>query len=285
MFFICVYLGISGQNYQPLVIEGNSWSVVNWSWGWAWTDYYFLQGDTVINDTAYKKLYFTADSTLQNDVNYFCGLREDTLSGEVYFNYPYLGDCLLYRFGMDIEETAVVTSLACESIIMTVADIDTITDLMGIERRRMRMEGWFDSYVEYWIEGIGSTLGLLTAGNTYCVADFNQDLLCFNKLGQLIYMNPMYTECHVTMINLRELEAEKNAVKICPNPVTTTSKILINEKIRVERMEIYNSRGLLISEHDPAILKISRGGLEPGLYVLKVITKNSGTINTKFVIN
>jgi len=284
MFFICVYLGISGQNYQPLVIEGNSWSVVNWSWGWAWTDYYFIQGDTVINDTNYKKLYFTADSTLQNDVNYFCGLREDTLSAEVYFNHPYLGDCLLYRFGMDIEDIAVVTSLACESINMTVADVDTITDLMGIERRRMRMEGWFDSYVEYWIEGIGSTLGLLTAGNTYCVADFNQDLLCFNKLGQLIYMNPMYTECHVTMINLRELEAEKNAVKICPNPVTTSSKILINEKIRVERMEIYNSRGLLISEHDPAIPKINRGGLEPGLYVLKVITEDSGIINTKFVI-
>jgi hypothetical protein len=285
MLFISFYVCLSGQNYQPLVIEGNSWSVVNWSWGWAWTDYYFLQGDTVINDTAYKKLYFTTDSTLQNDAGYFCGLREDTLSGEVYFNYPYLGDCLLYKFGMDIEETAVVTSLACESINMIVADVDTITDLMGIERRRMRMEGWFDSYVEYWIEGIGSTLGLLTAGNTYCVADFNQDLLCFNKQGQLIYMNPMYTECHVTMINLRELEAEKNAVKICPNPVTTSSKILINKEIHVIRMEIYNSRGLLISEHDPAILKIHRGVLVPGLYVLKVITKNSGIINTKFVIN
>jgi len=284
-FIICFCLTLSGQDYKKLVVEGNSWSVVNWSWGWAWTDYYFLDGDTVINDTAYKKLYFTPDSTLQNDVNFFCGLREDTMTKEVHFYHnTYFGDCLLYKFGLDTGDTIAVISLACENINMIVTDVDTITDLTGTERRRMKMAGWFDSFEEYWIEGIGSTLGLLTAGNIYCIADFNQDLLCYNKLGQLNYINPMYTKCHVTSVNLRESDPEKNEVMIYPNPVTTSAKIFVNTQVHVERIEIYNSTGMLVAEPDPATLRIDRDELKPGLYVLKVIRGNGGPLKTKFVI-
>ncbi len=283
--FLFTCLGLFGQEYNKLVEEGNSWSTVNWSWGWGWTDYLFLDGDTIINDTAYTKVYYTSDSTLQNDVSFHGGIREDTITKEIFFYYnTNLGEIRLYKFGMSIGDTALVSSMACYPIHMIVAEVDTITDEQGIQRRRMLMDNWYDWYDEYWIEGIGSTLGLLTAGNFSCIADYNQELLCFSRNDELSYMNPLYTKCNITQVSITETEIIRDGIKVCPNPVTGISKIVVNDDIIIRSFKVFDSRGIII--YEPSIINpnINKGFLKPGIYFLKAEIQNGGTTSIRFVV-
>lgn len=281
--FTC--LGLFGQDYNKLVVEGNSWSVVNWSWGWGWTDYLFLDGDTIINDTAYTKVYNTSDSTLQNDVSFHGGIREDTITKEIFFYYnSNLGEIRLYKFSMSIGDTAVISSMACDPIHMIVADVDTITDEQGIQRRRMLMDNWYDWYDEYWIEGIGSTMGLLTAGNFSCIADFNQELLCFSRNGTLNYMNPFYTRCSITEVNIEEQSTVDNQIQIIPNPVKASSVIKISGDVQVKSCKVFDSFGRVIYEPSSSNPMIEKGSFNAGIYFVRIVTQAGEVYSSRFLI-
>ena len=282
---LVICLSLTGQDYKPLVIQGNSWSEVNWSWGWAWTNYYFLEGDTTIDDMLYTKVYLSPDSTLQNDVEYYCGIREDIINKEVYcFFDSNMGEILLYRFGMDIGDSAMVTSMACESIYMIVTDTDTITDLMGNERQRMLMDHWFDWYDEYWIEGIGSSLGLLTAGNFSCVADFNQELLCFSNSNTLHYVNPLYGTCYITEVGLADYERASEAIRIIPNPVSGTSIVELESDENILEVKVYDPNGHMITNLSSSDPVIQRNQFSPGMFIIRVITENGKIYTSKFIV-
>ena len=282
---LVICLSLTGQDYKPLVIEGNSWAIVNWSWGWAWTDYLFLDGDTIINDTAYTKVYFSTDSTLQNDVSYLGGIREDTINKEIFFNHNSLmEEFLLYRFGMNIGDSALVSSMACYPIYMIVADVDTITDELGIDRRRMLLDHWYDWYDEYWIEGIGSTLGLLTAGNFSCIADYNQELLCFSRNGLLNYMNPLYNRCFITEVTIDEQNTGDKQVQIIPNPVSGTSVIKISGDVQIKNCKVFDSYGRVVYEPSVANPKIEKGSLKPGIYFLKIEVEGREVYKCRFLV-
>lgn len=284
---ILMFLSLTGQDYKPLVVEGNSWSTVGWSWGYGWTEYYFIEGDTTINSINYKKVYKTPDSLFQNNVAFWGGIREDTLNREVYYyRAEWTGENRMYKFGLDINDTVSVWSLECGPYIARVIDKDTITDLFGIERTRMQMEfygsGW--TYDEYWIEGIGSTLGLLSAGNFMCIADLNFELLCFSKNNGLYYMNPLYDTCYITQVGITDSRKLKEVIRIIPNPVVSKSYIQLPENIGIQKIHIYDSFGRLVLE--PAIDNpyISNRSLKPGIYFLVVKSDNNELLKSKFII-
>jgi len=282
---LVICLSLTGQDYKPLVVQGNSWATVGWSWGWGWTYYYFLDGDTVINNIPYTKVYLTTDSTFQNDVSYHGGIREDSVNKEVYFYYnSNMGEIFLYKFGMNIGDTALVSSMACDAIYMIVADVDTITDMMGIERRRMLMDHWYDWYDEYWIEGIGSSLGLLTAGNFSCIADYNQELLCFSNSGELYYMNPLYDTCFITEVGIAEQKRESGRIKIIPNPISGTSVIKFEGNEKIIEINIYDSYGNVVLKPSPANPAINKEHYNSGIFILKVRTENGNIYTCKFVV-
>lgn len=285
--FLMTCLLLNGQEYQPLVVEGNSWSVVGWSWGNAWTHYYFIEGDTSINSVQYKKLYRTSDSLLQNDLAFWGGLREDTLNQEVYYYYSeWTGENRLYKFGLDIDDTVSVWSNECGSYVAKVIDTDTITDLYGAEHRRMKMDFyWGGSPMdEYWVEGIGSTLGLLSAGNYSCIADLNFEMLCFSKEYELYYMNPLYEICHITQVGIPDQQVEKEKIQLVPNPVTGLSQIIIPDNKQVRSVHLIDTFGKTIQELPQNTSNISQESLAPGIYVLRVATTEGKIFNCRFVV-
>ena len=203
------------------------------------------------------------------------------MTKEVFFHHSYLGERLLYKFGLDIGDSVTVTSLACDQITMIITNVDTITDLMGTQRRKMLVDYWYDAYDEYWIDGIGSTLGLLTAGNIRCIADYNQDLLCFKQFDDLVYMNPMYSKCHITQVSIKESTISNEPIKINPHPVAGTSHIVIDNQ-KIKSYNLFDFSGRLVTESTQA--KIEKGNLKPGIYFLSVETVDGNIYTTKVLI-
>jgi hypothetical protein len=277
---------MTGQDYKPLVVEGNSWSTVGWSWGNAWTDYYFIEGDTSINSVGYKKVYKTPDSLLQSDLTYWGGMREDTISREVYYYSNWAGEKRIYKFSLEVNDTISVWSLECGPYIAMVEAKDSIVDLFGNVRERMKVgyygAGWV--YDEYWIEGIGSTLGLLSAGNFMCIADLNFELLCYRHNDDLYYMNPLYDTCYITMVSIAEREPYNSLIKISPNPLVSQSKVHIPEYVKVQRIYITDSFGRLIKELDVNELTIVKDHFPAGIYILSLKTAGGDLYHSRFVV-
>jgi hypothetical protein len=276
---------MSGQDYQKLVVEGKSWSVVNWTQAGSFTDYYIIQGDTNINSINYKKVFQTDDSTFQ-DLGWYRGaLREDTLNEEVFIHDEYSGENKIYVFDLEIGDTAGIWTPSCGGMLdITVIDVDSISDLFGKYRRRMKVTGYpvKNVFGEYWIEGIGSLSGLLTVLNWECVADFNQDMLCYKESDVLTYINPVHNECYISSVSINESKIVKEELKIFPNPVVGTSEIIHNKDIAVKSYKIFDSRGNLTSVvTEPKIIK---GNLLPGLYFLKVEMENGDRLTSRFIV-
>lgn len=286
---LVICLSLTGQDYKPLVNHGNSWATVGWSWGWAWTDYYYFSGDTIINNVSYVKLFMTSDSSFQDPGYYRGAIREDTLEKAVYYyESEYSGENLLYKFGLNTGDTVTVWSSACGEMIINVLNVDTIIDLMGQDRRRMEIELWMwdkSWYEEYWIEGIGSSLGLTTAANFECIADLNFETLCFSNDGVLYYMNPLYDTCYMTSVGFADHERPSDEIRIIPNPVSGTSIVEIEGEEKIVEMIVYDSNGNMITRLSYSDPVIQRDLLSPGLFILKVITEKGNILTSKFIVN
>jgi len=203
---------------------------------------------------------------------------------EVFFYYnSNVGEIMLYRFGMEIGDTAIVSSMACESINMIVTDIDTIIDMHGIERPRMLMDPWYYWYDEYWIEGIGSSLGLLTAGNFSCIADFNQELLCFSYDEDLAYMNPLYEKCFITEVGIDDKIKEAESIMIIPNPVIGKSTIKLPSGVNIQEMIVLDSYGRTKEILWTTSSYLNKDDYTPGVYFLRIQTEKK-VYTSKFII-
>jgi hypothetical protein len=275
-------LSLTGQDYKPLVVQENSFSTVIWSWGWAWTEYYFIEGDTLINSTSYARLYNSPDSLLQTEIQYIGALREDTVLKEVYFiDSPASEEHLLYRFGLNQGEQVEVYSFSGCPVQMEVQAVDTIIDEMGIARRRMIMNSF---YYEKWIEGVGSNMGLISPGYYECVADIGWETLCMKNDDELFYLNPVYNSCYVFTIDIQENNKEEIQIKIIPNPVNDISRIDISDNINIVNLTVYDSFGRMVCELSVSNPTIEKERFNPGMYIIKVVTEQGKIYSCKFIV-
>jgi hypothetical protein len=127
---------------------------------------FWFQGDTVIEDLKYKKVYIQDNDSIAdfNNAYYFAAVREDTMAGKVYFRSEYYysdgQEHLLYDFSVDVGDTVRFYSLwsGLQKKEMTVKSIDSIL-IDNHYRKRINFDHE-NSGEESWIEGIGSTHGL-----------------------------------------------------------------------------------------------------------------------------
>jgi len=280
---LVICLSLTGQDYKPMVIEGNTWAYAWWSWGWAHTEYQFIEGDTLINDITYKKMYNAADSLLQSNVYLIGFIREDLVNKEVYFTESGDEELLLYKFGLDVGDTVVYSTVwfnICE-VEDVVGQVDTIVDATGTPRRRMLLHNWSN---EYWIEGVGSNWGPLTPGHYNCIADLGWQTLCMKNNNELIYMNPDQNTCFLHEIGIPDHEMDKDATLVVPNPVTGTSIIQLPDKLKISSLGIYDSFGRLVAAPSVDERIIEKGSLKPGIYFLKIQTVRGEVYNSKFMV-
>lgn len=168
---------------------------------------YFIQGDTVINDKTYHKLYSKSDEL---GTRFYGGLREE--DKRIYYlscgtgGYSLqvkslsndLKDCLKQQIRYSADEVLLYDfnkNRVGDSLITNypISYIDSVW-IQNAYRKRYKIPG------DYVIEGIGSVkqglFGYITP--IPMCSYFTWEFLCFSQNGESVYINPSYSSCNST---------------------------------------------------------------------------------------
>jgi hypothetical protein len=283
--FFCTFVTVMtySQDYYPLVVEDNTWNVMavglfpNFDTVFS-TVTYKSSGDTVINSLTYKKMFSTWDEIPVNWNLYGC-IREDDdrkvwlkteLATQEFLLYDFMaaeGDTI--QVGMELQEHLYVDSIT--SIIIN-----------GSERQKFWMSCVeIPEYKEYWIEGIGSSKGIIWS-NSGGLTGGSYELLCMWNNGEQIFMNPDYDFCYISTVSIDENTTE--SIQIYPVPVTNNLKINNIINIGIKSISIIDFSGRIVRnfEANSSILDVST--LNSGIYFLRIKTEN-GEILKKMIKN
>ena len=284
LLLVLLSLNLSAQetddSYIPLINKQESQTWIYDTWGGEGPSSYnrltMDNHDSVIDGVSYSVVHsykydcwhnYRPDTIIEEDFL----LREENQKVFVYNSY---GERLLYDYSLNIGDT-----FACSyDLSMKVISIDTLDILINGQRCRK----WSFAYywegdttnlftmsdgVE-WIEGLGSTKGLLfydvastlIAGGGY----MNGRLRCYEYEEDLIYHKESSDDCENHLLGIGVVD--KESLLLYPNPA--------KESITLEAMEdifIYNSLGQVV-RHIPnpkGKTTISISELPKGIYYLK----------------
>ncbi|HBH49358.1 MAG TPA: hypothetical protein DDX98_11995 [Bacteroidales bacterium] len=155
---------ILSQEYYAFPDSLTIWSVN--------TDKYTVNGDTIINDQAYKKYYYSSGDSVFSYKNaaYFAAVREDNQKRIWRIERDAFEEKLLYDFSKSIGDTIVVHPMSAnyfgrDSYHVTIVRVDSIIVHNSYRKRYTIGNVKGQTFVpKYWIEGIGSTRGLIDSG-------------------------------------------------------------------------------------------------------------------------
>jgi hypothetical protein len=210
--------------YHEFPDSNATWNVswINWGFDGQGQDTYTLGGDTIIYGSTYQKV-------IQNGYN-FQAIREDVAQKKVYIYTFFSTDTtekLLYDFNLNTGDT--LKGYLAMGTGNIVTSVDSI--LIGSDyRKRWNMKfGTPTTNVYQIIEGIGSTVGLLTP---YTDFESASNLDCFVQQSQTFY--PYYSASAVCPEALYNSIADKgtnaNSMTIFPNPTSGVFNIKTNNK-------------------------------------------------------
>ena len=275
--FITALVFISGSAIGQNLIEANKlWTSVECI-GYCWTWGHQFEGDTIINGTPYNKLWQTTDSTFTNW--YYARAMRETPDGKVY-QLGSDGEELLYDFSLEVNEHFITEINGCE-INLEVESIDSITLLNGERRKRIN----FVYEIESWIEGIGSTYGLLNVGWEQCAVDWYFELNCFTENDTLKYDNPDFEGCYV--ITTGAQESATGSLQLSPNPFRDFTKFTFpyneNNTYKLQIIDVQGKIIKTITNIHLGELIIQDQNLQSGLYYL-VFYENGQLRNSEKMI-
>lgn len=293
LLITCFSLTGFTQAYQPFPTSNAMWREASGGFQCSCcSDFqYTITGDTVINTLTYHKIQKTGVKYLEDwignctsniayVINQYAGcFRNDSANKKVFIIYPMASsDSLLYDFNLSIGDT-VPASLVNQygNIVNIVTDIDSVY-LGSVYRKRFKLDSCMFPQQLYYIEGIGSTFGLLSP--TWCPFEEIYNLLCFSENSLTVFPNNTTTCSVVTSVNEIPLE---NPFSIYPNP--STGQLNINSNLQSYDISIFNSTGQLIKKKyinsTSALFDIS--DLPTGLYLIQ-LTENGNQIYKQTII-
>ncbi|MFK5857287.1 MAG: T9SS type A sorting domain-containing protein [Bacteroidota bacterium] len=284
---LLIFQNLHSQTYYPFPTDTTQWNSLTWA-QWSPGDIYLensqyqIQGDTVIENIFYNKVYYYYSDNPSPYSVYIGGLREDSLKN-IYF-YPsvthlpnYSGtefpsdtsEYLLYTF--DSLTLGMILPINTETTEIKVVDIDSVF-LGDTYRKRYKIEQsslLFGNH--YWIEGIGSNKDLFASYSH----EFEWELytLCYTDTLTYYINSPNGEDSCNYWIPLGITENLESEIYICPNPATQTIIIKTNIAKESELIYIYNTIGQLIIQ-DKIInseLSLNIEGIESGLYIVEII--------------
>lgn len=280
-------LAAEGQTTEFPNAEG-IWSILRSSSSAGTTTSYtstlYVGGDSIYNDHTYNKIFITPD-TVASGGYVLALLRTDSSGLKVYcIAWRDTTENLLYDFGLDAGESSIVFPASFgegTEVTVTVDQVDTIL-VGGVYRRRQRLNGWYSGRLEYWIEGIGSTEGLLDAGlSSYLLTDvFYPFLYCYQENGETIYRSEYAQSCFLRLPSGMGTYEERNPIELFPNPIIEHA--IVRTTTGTGRIHVYDALGHEVFSQEIEALqeRVDFSGLSKGLYIVVLFDGMTTTART-----
>lgn len=270
-------ISITNAFGQVKLDSSATWTIASIGWGSYWSnETYMIVGDTSINSIDYKNIYQTKDSIFDPiNSTYFCSIRE---SGQKWYIVSEIDSIehILYDFNIQIGDTVTSYNLYLQEYLeQIVSNVDSI-ELNGNKYKNIELRALTRSFVENWIEGIGSTNGFYVPAHHVYDAGFQ--LLCFHRNDSLIYLNSPDGTCGYIKVGKENLLLDSE-IKISPNPVTNILNIESNND---QRITIYDSTGKKVLSSNNKQIDISI--FKRGVYEVKIFDNNNKYITTKKIL-
>ena len=256
--FLIVLLILAGGNAAkgqvvPMLQPQQEWMISHWYWGfpgWFGSTDIIKTGATALFD---GKLYTAVQSSYNDGSNWIVRgwLREDS-SGRV---YHYMSDSaserLLYDFTLSAGDTFWYHPDLYQGVYPFVVEkTDTITLLNGEKRKRITLEGYNYFHSSEWIEGIGSTHGLLYDLCIQFVTDIWCGLNCVYHNSTLIYTVSGDNACILADIE-EELPTSPRPL-LLPNPWHDELSLEFSNARRESHwLDLYDMQGRRVRRFGP----------------------------------
>lgn len=266
---------LPAQQWDPIVSKGKMWvsvesdAIAGPSPAWA-ISHKLRIGDTL---NFYGTLYHLLEisHTAQAQQWFSFGLLREDSTGKVWFQTFTCGpERLVYDMGASSGSTVVITHTTPGTHQVSgsyhVGAVDSVF-LAGKLRKRLQVGSG------YWIEGIGSTAGLMFSG-LEDVAGYNYALLCYYEDSALLHtndhLNPFYPACWAD-ITTGIATPLSTAADIFPNPAS--NEITLPTSLTKGSIQVFDQQGRECSAFTGKAIgqKLEVRHLPPGLYFIRVV--------------
>lgn len=305
LILIAPYYTKAQHNYVPMAIEGAQWVYYNSDDDDIppFDDYYFgykIEGDTIINNLEYKKVYYRRFEPVENDggpayppvyisQEYLYGaIRDDIPNKKVYGiqfcdppnefppnNCPCDEEFLLYGFDMNIGD------IFNEFCIVEGSDISLVNiSLLSIFNENRLLYSMTNDW-GFFLEGIGN----------YSPYDGLNWYGLFNSMGLpfgcpctsfILYCIGTDEECLDGFLNLNVETNQIIHFNIFPNPVKDCFYIEGVNNLRIENIKIYDILGHLIYKKIYKSNPINISHLNDGIFFIRIET-NQGVLTKEII--
>ena len=288
VFLFCFSRTAFSRSYMPFPLQNSLWSYGvydgNCTGPWNYCGQVLLrfQGDTVLNNILYQKLYtsFIGSPVI---ANYAAAIRQDTVEGNLYIIFA-TGQCnysdtLLYSFLWNVTDTLKQCDEILGGLYSTIKSIDSI-NIAGQWRKRITLQ---NTYLTELIEGIGSNTGLIGPWNGWIGGEMQ--LECFELNGVSVYPN---STCGTNSIG----NSQFNQSDIIIYPAIVTDLLFIqvdNIYINSLNVDIINVNGVVtknikLNSESANKYSISTINIPQGMYFLRVNSETQNLENKKIII-
>ena len=208
MMFCLVCLGgmmAQQASYYPMIKEGDTlqkWNIINLPSMYypnGYTTYIqSISGLVTLDGVEYKLVsernpWYQCVLGAVREENRQVFYRRNVGFNQVgYYDESYFQEeVLLYDFNLSVGDEVVVNWMQTPLVVTD----ESMVEVDGTMRRRLELVG--DSGEEYWIEGVGSSLGFLDVGSETLTGGWNY-LLCYHEGDHLVWSNDEYSSCMMT---------------------------------------------------------------------------------------
>lgn len=236
--FLCSFFTIKSQT---IVDTSKTWNVLHFYNNWAWTYTYKFTEDTIIEDTTYYILkYSRTEYFNEKEALTVAFFREK--EGIVYIKYHNTPSYVLYNFNAencDTVKLGFVNQVSELEFIVESVDYDMYDSL---QRKRMYVlpKNNFATKPQYWIEGVGSSLGLVEVAEMQKF-NYNTRLLCMKENGIIKWQNK---EGYCYYSNLQN--DKTIAMKKDEDELNSTFELNIIENREDLLLKIFDKKGALV---------------------------------------
>lgn len=296
LILLLVAFVINAMAYTPILIKGYSWNIVNRN---AMLDangtivyktiVEKVEGDTIINEMIYKKLWHTTDADL-TQYELIGIVREDVENQKV---YAFIDDkeYLVYDFACNAgDKITTLTTLFCsEQTELTIKSIETITDLDGNEIKKFIASTENSNTDVIFYERYGSENGWYMRQYSENVGGGINFMICaFNTSNELTFKPTFNNELdEIKNCYINETKTDVPNIKDQPESAYYNSEnhMLSFNIENPTIITIYDTMGKMVMNYtvasDTKSLPLT---LNSGIYIAKITTDKQQSVLSKIIV-